>query len=169
MTKKEYFEFHSAQCQKMIEITKAKNADYTGKGDDPFANFSNVKACGGATPEQGFLVRMNDKFMRISSFVQKGFLLVKDESVEDTLMDLANYCILLAGYLKSERDKYHAEGAKHGDGLDSESKKHADLHADTCTLCTDPPVSGYAYCVEHLEIHSKEMQKETRQTSKAWK
>lgn len=103
--KEQYLEFHRKFCDEMIAVTIKKNADYTGKSDDPFANFSNVKSCGGATPEQGFLIRMNDKSMRISSFVEKGELLVKDETVKDTLLDLANYCILMAGYLRSKKQK----------------------------------------------------------------
>ena len=105
MTKKEYFEFHKACCDKMIAITAAKNADYTGVGDDPFANFTRVESLMICTTEQGFLTRMMDKFSRIVSFSQKGELQVKDESVEDTLLDFANYCILLAGYIKSKKAK----------------------------------------------------------------
>lgn len=105
MTKKEYMDFHKTACMRMIDITAAKNHDYTGAGDDPFANFRNIKNCGGVSPEQGFLVRMNDKMARISSFVEKGILQVKDESVNDTLLDLANYCILMAGYIESELPK----------------------------------------------------------------
>lgn len=103
MTKEEYFKFHQECVEKMSAITKAKNADYTGKGDDPFANFSRAEALGICSTEQGFLVRMSDKLSRISSFAQKGELMVKDESVEDTLLDLANYCVLMAGYLKSKK------------------------------------------------------------------
>ncbi len=104
MTKIEYMDFHKACCDKMIEVTKAKNADYTGNSEDPFANFSRVEQVGICTTEQGFLTRMFDKFSRITSFVQKGVLMVKDESVDDTLIDLANYCILMAGFIKSKRD-----------------------------------------------------------------
>jgi hypothetical protein len=46
---------------------------------------------------------MMDKISRIASFIKKGTLEVKDESVKDTLMDLANYCILFAGYLESKK------------------------------------------------------------------
>jgi hypothetical protein len=46
---------------------------------------------------------MVDKLARINSFSQKGELQVKDESVEDTLLDLANYAILLAGYIRSKK------------------------------------------------------------------
>ena len=103
MTKKEYFEFHRACIEKMSKITEAKNADYTGIGDDPFSNFTRVEAVGICSTEQGFLTRMMDKISRINSFVQKGELQVKDESVEDTLLDLANYAILFAGYIKSKK------------------------------------------------------------------
>jgi hypothetical protein len=105
MTKAEYLAFHEACCLKMIEVTKAKNADYTGGSGDPFANF---KQAGNFVQlpqitEIGFFTRMSDKFSRIGSFITKGVLQVKDETVEDTLIDLANYCLLFAGYLKSQR------------------------------------------------------------------
>lgn len=103
MTKAEYMEFHKAMCDKMVSITKAKNADYTGKGDDPFANFKIVKTFGCVSVEQGFFTRMCDKMSRISSFIEKGTLEVKDESVEDTLLDIANYAILFRGYLESKK------------------------------------------------------------------
>lgn len=105
MTKKEYIELHQACCTKMVEITRAKNADYTGNSDDPFSNFKVVEAFGTVSAEGGFLVRMTDKFARINSFVQKGVLQVKDESIEDTLLDLANYSILLLGYIKSKKQE----------------------------------------------------------------
>jgi hypothetical protein len=104
MTKKEYMAYHEAACKKMVEITKKKNADYTGTGDDPFANFSRVSAMGLATTEQGFLVRMLDKLSRLGSFVQRGSFLVSEESFEDTCLDLANYSILLSGYVQSRKN-----------------------------------------------------------------
>lgn len=105
MTKEDYLEYHNQACEKMKIITKAKNADYTGTDVSPFANFSRVEAVGICSTEQGFLTRMMDKLCRINSFAQKGFLEVKDESVEDTLLDLANYSILMAAYIKSKRNK----------------------------------------------------------------
>jgi hypothetical protein len=105
MTKEEYMKYHADMCQRMIDTTRSKNADYTGTDPDPFANFGTVDKLGITSGEVGFLVRMSDKFMRITSFVQKGILLVKDESIEDTLIDLANYCILMAGYIKSKKQR----------------------------------------------------------------
>ena len=103
MNKKEYLEYHQACCERMTAITRSKNSDYTGITDDPFANFSRVEVMGVTDTNRGFLVRMLDKFSRITSFVQKGVLEVKDESVEDTLLDLANYCILMAANIKSQK------------------------------------------------------------------
>jgi hypothetical protein len=103
MNKAEYFEFHRQMCERMQAITKAKNEDYTGATDDPFANFSRVESLGVCSTEQGFLTRMTDKLCRLASFAKRGELSVKDESVTDTCLDLANYCVLLAGYLESKK------------------------------------------------------------------
>lgn len=108
MNKPQYFDFAQEFFNACIEISRAKNADYTGKNQDPFSNFQSVEVLGIST-EQGFLTRMMDKMKRIASFVENGQLLVKDESVTDTLRDLANYSCLLAGYIKSKSDDLKAE------------------------------------------------------------
>lgn len=105
MTKSDYFEFAENFFGNCVEISRKKNADYTGGNDNPFSNFESVEVLGIKT-EQGFLTRMMDKMKRISSFVEKGELLVKDESVADTLSDLANYSCLLAGYIESKRREF---------------------------------------------------------------
>ena len=105
MTKSDYFEFAEKFFCDCIEISRKKNADYTGGNDNPFSNFESVEVLGIKT-EQGFLTRMMDKMKRISSFVENGELLVKDESVADTLSDLANYSCLLAGYIESKRREF---------------------------------------------------------------
>lgn len=136
MTKEEYFKFHQECTAKMTAITKAKNADYTGTGDNPFANFTRVEALGICSTEQGFLTRMMDKMCRLNSFAQKGVLEVKDESVEDTLLDLANYALLMAGYIRSKRDvsprsdepkadEFQAEGQRGREALIKEVRARA--------------------------------------------
>lgn len=102
MDKNDYSTFSERFFGQCLIISKAKNADYTGKTSDPFANFKAVEVLGIST-EQGFLTRMMDKMKRIASFVENGELLVKDESVTDTLQDLANYSCLLAGYIESKK------------------------------------------------------------------
>lgn len=103
MNKEEYLAEFEALTIKMLEITKAKNSDYTGDDSSPFKNFTMVEIMGFASTEQGFLTRIIDKVMRVSSFVKKGILEVADEKVEDTLLDCANYCLLMICYLKSKK------------------------------------------------------------------
>ncbi len=101
-TKQQFVDFHASAVQKMTEIMRAKNADYTGSSASPFANFTQVENNGICTTEQGILVRMTDKMSRINSLLDRDAQ-VKDESIEDTLLDLANYSIILAGYIRSKR------------------------------------------------------------------
>lgn len=105
MNRADYLQFHKDCCAKMIEVTQAKNHDYSGfSDDDPFVNFKVVERCGISSTEQGFLTRMMDKISRVNSFVKQGVCNVKDEKIEDTLLDLANYSILMAGYIKSKKE-----------------------------------------------------------------
>jgi hypothetical protein len=101
MTTEEYLKYHLEVTKKLHEIAIAKNSDYTGTTDDPFYNFKSGSRIG-VSVEQSLMIRMGDKISRIESFIQKGGLAVKSESVEDTLLDLANYCILLAAHLSSK-------------------------------------------------------------------
>ncbi len=103
MTQDEYLKFHKEFTERMYEITKNKNSDYCKSTSDAFSNFTAVSALGIASTEQGFLTRITDKLCRINSFVQKGTLEVKDESVTDTIQDACNYLILMAGFIKSKQ------------------------------------------------------------------
>jgi hypothetical protein len=88
----------------MVETARKKNSDYTG-GDDPYANFRACEDIGLCSVEVGIMVRMVDKLMRMRAFVAKGTLEVKDESIEDTSLDLANYSLIFASYVKDKRAK----------------------------------------------------------------
>ena len=103
MNKQEYLEFHKQFCTKMIEITEKKNSDYTGGSLSPFSNFEKAELLGICSNEAGFLIRIMDKVSRVISYLNKGELLVKDESVTDSLLDACNYFILLAGYIESKK------------------------------------------------------------------
>jgi hypothetical protein len=43
---------------------------------------------------KGVLIRLGDKWSRLTTFAKKGLLAVKDESVEDTFLDMAIYSLL---------------------------------------------------------------------------
>ncbi len=105
MTHQEYLQFHKQMTDKMYQIARSKNHDYAGGNNDAMENFKLIESMGIVETETGFLVRMTDKFSRIKNFVKKGVLHVKNESIEDTILDFANYLILFAAYIKEKRSK----------------------------------------------------------------
>lgn len=95
MTKEELLTLHETLTSKARKIMKSKNADYS-TGIDPFSNFRGSLFIG-IEPELGIIMRSMDKFKRIEAFVKTGKLEVKDEGVEDAILDVINYMILLRG------------------------------------------------------------------------
>jgi hypothetical protein len=104
VTKEGYFKFQDEYFDSIKTLTKKKNADYTGLGEDPFKNFKHVGSYDESWILIGFFTRMSDKFARVASYIQKGKFEVEDEGIMDTLKDLSNYPCLLAGYLKSKNE-----------------------------------------------------------------
>lgn len=66
--------------QSALELFKKKNADY----GDAFATFGVI----------GVLMRIEDKIQRSLSISKNGILLVDDEKIRDTLIDLHNYAAM---------------------------------------------------------------------------
>ncbi len=77
-----------ALTKRMFEIQDAKGRDYGEEND----GLRNLRRRG----VDGVVARMGDKMSRIEILAQPGReAAVKDESLDDTLLDLANYCLLL--------------------------------------------------------------------------
>ena len=70
--------------KQLIETYKAKNKDYGDSFADSFKEFGIIAP----------VVRMNDKMNRIKSLSKGEDRQVKDESLIDSLMDLANYALM---------------------------------------------------------------------------
>jgi len=87
---------------KMKEIHAQKNHDYAGE-EDSFKNFRMCENMGLCSVETGIMVRMSDKMSRIANLLEKENA-VKDESITDTLIDLANYSIILKCYLEQKKE-----------------------------------------------------------------
>ena len=104
MKRADFVQLHGSLCDSLKGITAKKNADYTGGGSSPFHNFETVEALGICKTETGFLTRMTDKMARITSIINTGKTNVTDETVEDTLLDLANYAIIFTCYLRHKRE-----------------------------------------------------------------
>ena len=84
---------HEQVCEMLAKIYYAKNKDYGNSFDTTIDKFGDI----------AFVVRASDKMMRLEQLVNNDAV-VKDESFDDTVKDLANYCIM---YLM--RGQYSAE------------------------------------------------------------
>lgn len=75
---------HTEICEELKDLYKRKNADY---GDSFHKTFI----------EEGMAmarIRLTDKLERFKRLTKSGEQNVKDESIRDTLIDLANYAIM---------------------------------------------------------------------------
>lgn len=79
-------EMHKSICAKLSQVYEAKNHDYGDSFSSLRKEFPNA-----------ILIRLGDKYSRLKSLMGKNgdnSRKVCDESIQDTLLDLANYCIL---------------------------------------------------------------------------
>lgn len=81
-----FMEEYEKIVNETMELCKRKNADYGSSVQDTFEKFGDIS----------YLVRITDKYNRICSLLQNGKAEVEDESITDTIVDLANYCFLWA-------------------------------------------------------------------------
>jgi hypothetical protein len=100
MKANDFENFMESFYDKAKEISKAKSQDYA-KSEDVLSNIKAISSYG-ISPSVGLISRMQDKMSRLANFTKTGVFNVKDETVEDTLIDLANYCCLFAAYLHDE-------------------------------------------------------------------
>lgn len=97
---------HRELCDKARGLSERKNHDYSGGKDDshPFLNFTRCEAMGICKTEAGIMVRLTDKMSRLSTFITTGEFKVKDEAVEDTVLDVINYVVILYAYIQSQKN-----------------------------------------------------------------
>ncbi|AKG67622.1 hypothetical protein TU99_07515 [Lactobacillus helveticus] len=78
----------------LAETLQAKNAAYGDSFDQSVDDYG-LKVIG---------IRLSDKYNRIKHLVNNSELKENDESLEDTLLDMAGYSILALKYLEEHRD-----------------------------------------------------------------
>lgn len=94
--------------EEMIAIHDRKRHDYADS-EDIFQNFRTSEMMG-LPAWKGVCIRLGDKFSRIMGFAKKEKLEVKDESIRDTLIDMANYAIItLVLYEESQKNETRSE------------------------------------------------------------
>lgn len=93
-----------SSCQQTFKdcfnLIEKKNKDYAGIGN-PYANFEFIEQLGIST-QIGIVVRLTDKFKRISNLLTVEAFVV-DESIDDTINDAINYLAILKARRQYEK------------------------------------------------------------------
>jgi len=90
--------------KRCLDISVAKNADYSDGASDPLSNFRLSEQFGVSMP-QGIMVRLSDKFSRISHLLDGRDPAVEDERLSDTIRDAINYMAILAYALEASNER----------------------------------------------------------------
>lgn len=133
-------ELHSRICSELNALYERKNHDYGDSFGKSFAEYGMAMPC----------IRLEDKLNRLKALTRNGNQQVSDESIDDTLMDLANYAIMtLVERALTVKDQVHenvvAEKGTHNHDCDP---------ACLCQSCVHDHDSDYstgtrACCVAH--------------------
>lgn len=92
-------DLHRTLCDRARQIMVSKNTDYcAGQPDiNPYANFDVTESVLGLDGRLLLIARILDKIQRLRGFLHTGQLAVKDEAVDNCLVDIINYSVLFAG------------------------------------------------------------------------
>lgn len=95
---------HAHICSELTDTYIRKNNDYGNSFGESFDEWGLIAG----------VVRMDDKMRRLKQLIKGNPAQVKDESIRDTLMDLANYSIMAVMEMDAKKTQCPQEGNKNG-------------------------------------------------------
>lgn len=132
-------EKHAKICMSLNELYARKNADYGDSFGKSFTEYGLTMAC----------IRLEDKLNRIKALTKQAAQ-VSDESIVDTLMDLANYSIMTLVELgQGEPEKLPEKG-------DHCSDCRGSCPCNTCVRDNSHSIDDAACCDKHNRFCSDE-------------
>lgn len=88
-------EIHKTLCNELYRTYVAKNHDYGDSFGESFKEFGITSA----------MVRLSDKWNRLKTLSkQDEKAMVQNESIKDTLLDMANYCLMTLIELSANKE-----------------------------------------------------------------
>lgn len=84
---------HKEVCDKLNEIYQQKNKAYGNSFGDTYKDLGIISA----------VTRISDKFNRLKTLARHQDIDCNDESIADTILDMANYCVMT--YMELENDR----------------------------------------------------------------
>lgn len=101
MVPHEKIQMHQTICEDLNNLYRKKNSDYGDSFSKSFKEYGIIMPC----------IRLEDKLNRLKSLtVHNCVMEVHTESIEDTLMDLANYAIMTLMELKDYGGNKNGQG-----------------------------------------------------------
>lgn len=88
------YDLHKSICDELNKTYISKNHDYGDSFGETFEDLGIISA----------ITRITDKLNRLKNLITSDEQLVKDESIDDTLKDMANYCIMTCIELELRRN-----------------------------------------------------------------
>lgn len=102
MTIEDDVKMFTEMTRKMAEVFTKKHNDYGQSTKKSYREFGPVS----------MLTRMSDKFERLKNLTMHDHPMVLDESIEDTLLDLANYCLIFIMERKDYADDFKRKATR---------------------------------------------------------
>ena len=133
-------DMHFDICTKLNKIYEQKNHDYGDSFHDTFVEEGPAMA----------RIRLSDKlnrFKKLSRLTEEDGQLVKDESIEDTLLDLANYAIMTVMEMRLAKIEVNNKLTNKEDFVPQEVGPKL-LECPYCNnvLTPDPEKPGHYHC-----------------------
>ncbi len=128
---------HMVICTMLNELYARKNADYGDSFGKSFKEYGLTMAC----------IRLEDKLNRIKA-LSKHEAQVSDESIIDTLQDLANYAIMTLVELAQDEPEKAPDRKQGNHGADC---IHGSPHCQCLTCIHDNAESDDACCIRHCK------------------
>ena len=108
MNDAEFMSFQEDIYKQCLNISRNKGSDYATT-EDPFSNFKMAAAMIDRPVWEGMLTRMSGKLQRVAILLKKREMnvgpAIKDESIQDTLLDSIVYTAILITWLYAEKEE----------------------------------------------------------------
>lgn len=90
---------HQQLLQQIHRMYRAKNRDYGSSFSTLYDTYGLISP----------IIKLEDKLSRLRNLAKSDEICVKDESIEDTLLDLANYAIMTVLEMRREKESFNSE------------------------------------------------------------
>lgn len=124
------YDIHKQLCEDIHDVYVRKNQDYGNSFEKLYQKYG----------MESVIIRLSDKLNRLENLIRSDVQLVKDESINDTLLDLANYALLALVERKFESgdfDCFEMKTAQLSSIVDEDKDKKVHTCESNCKNCTE--------------------------------